>query len=58
MRQGIEKLQEYLADFSFTFGPYLLEELFPERSDFSLELHILLFDLDHVVDLLVLILMA
>ncbi len=35
-----------------------LEKLVPERGDFRLELHILLLDLHHVVDLLVLVLVT
>ena len=36
----------------------LLEQLVPERCDLRLELHILLLDLHHVLDLLVLILVT
>jgi hypothetical protein len=41
-----------------TIENYPLEKLVPERGDFRLELHILLLDLHHVVDLLVLVLVT
>jgi hypothetical protein len=56
------KNTEILANLLFsrlkTIDNYSLEELVPKRRDFRLELHILLLDLHHVVDLLVLVLVT